>query len=949
MTTNNEHWKRVRELFDAMVDLPEAERIDALENACAGDQKLFSDVASLLAEADADDKEFDDIVRAAASDVSRTRASDELQQRIGNYRLIELLGTGGMGNVYLAERADDQFEQRVAVKVLHPGHHDDQLLLRFRTERQLLANLEHPNIARLLDGGETDSGIPYLVMEYIDGEPVDAYCDANRLTVTGRLRLFQKICSAVEYAHRNLVVHRDIKPSNILVTADGDPKLLDFGIAKLLDEAQAGAAPLTRQGASIMTPEFASPEQVRAEPVSTATDVYSLGVLLYRMLCGRMPYTQQGLYTDLARAIVEEQPSRPSTALTSHDGSDDRSAERISAARDVSVSALQGRLRGDLDNIVLMALRKEPENRYASARDFAADIECFLSHRPVSAAPASLGYRAAKFLRRHRAAVAVAILVAGVLSVSVVQIVLERNRAELAALQSEQAVSFLGELFASASPTRAQGKEITAHDLLEQGVADIDSLNDQPAVQARLLEIMGTSYFFIGDQETSATVLERALDIRRSQLPYEPAAIGNVLRLLSVPNRVMGKLDVAERNLLESYDHFTIAYGPTHGRVAFVLNVTGDVLRFQRRHDEAVDYLRRAVAMKEQLGQTDDANMIDTLGNLAVALDAAGQHEEAEIVSRRTVAMSRAMFGNKEPNTLTRIGNLGLVLIRRGNYEEALEIVSEAYDSINEVWSSDPFRLAWAAGLKGYVLTYAGGFDDALAAYEEKQRLESERHGKANLRYATTLMDIGRLHLVHARYADADRYLRDALATVARIGEDPGYRAGTIRLRLAMLQVATGDYDLAEQTARRAMATPDLLETSTELGLKRELARAYSGQGRIDEATKLFDAALSGWEAYNSPTSVSLLPTLTAMSRHYRRNGQPHKALELAGRAHTIGQSVTPAGTWEPALASAEYGLALIANGDNAAAASILDQAIRDLEANFGADDPRLAELAAAR
>lgn len=946
MTASKKDWERVRALFDAVIVLPESRRLEALQRECGSEPELLAEVESLMAAAGADDAEFSDIVRAAATAATGAQAADQLEQRVGSYRLIDLLGTGGMGNVYLAERADEQFEQRVAIKLLHPGRRDRDLIHRFRTERQLLANLEHPNIARLLDGGETDSGIPYLVMEYIDGEPVDTYCDAHRLTVAERLRLFQKICSAVEYAHRNLVVHRDIKPSNILVTVDGEPKLLDFGIAKLLDETLVGGpAALTRAGVSIMTPEFASPEQVRAEPVSTATDLYSLGVLLYRMLCGRMPYTRQGPYTDLARAIVEEEPGRPSTALTSHRAGSADSSEHISAARDTSVSGLASRLRGDLDNIVLKALRKKPENRYASARDFADDIERYLTHRPVSAVPASIGYRAAKLLRRHRAAAIVAAVMAATLTGSVVQIVLERNRAELAAIQSEEVVRYLGELFASASPARAQSEEITAHDLLEQGVAEIDSLEDQPAVQARLLEIMGTSFFYIGEQERSAALLERALDIRRHRLAYDPAAVGNVLRLLSTPNRLSGRLDEAEQNLVEAYALLTEAYGPVHGRVAYVLNLTGDVLRFQERHEEAVDHLRRAVAMKEQLGETDDEDMVDILGNLAVALDAAGRLDEAEAISRRTVAASRAMFGDKQPNTLIRIGNLGLVQVRLGNYAEALKNVSEAYDSINEVWASDPHRTTWAAAIKAFALLYAGRFDEALAAQEEKGQLELEHYGRDTLRYAKTLMDIGEVHLRKARYAEADRYLLEAIATASRIGEDPGFRAGSIRMRLAMLHIATGDYERAEATAREALAVPSMLGTATRLSLQRELARALSNQGRYDEATALFETSLSGREAFNSPTSVSLLPTLMAMSRHYRRAGQPDRALELASRAHSIGQTVTPAGTWEPAFASAEYALALMAGGDDAAAVPILEQAVRDLTATFGTDDPRVSEL----
>jgi serine/threonine-protein kinase len=304
----SERWQRIRRLFKEALEIAADERDAFVERECGDDASVASELRRLLAAGDIDDSEFANIVSEAAA-----RATEPTEQRVGNYRLIELLGTGGMGNVYLAERDDRQFEHRVAIKLLHPGRRDPDLLQRFRTERQMLANLEHPNIARLLDGGETATGIPYLVMEHVDGVPIDEYCDDRQLTLQHRLLIFMKVCAAIDYAHRNLVVHRDIKPSNILVTKDGEPKLLDFGIGKFLDQSAAiFTVAVTREGAGVMTPAYASPEQIRSQPVSTVTDIYSLGVLLYKMLCGRMPYDTCGVNVDLAHAILP--PSRHTSA-----------------------------------------------------------------------------------------------------------------------------------------------------------------------------------------------------------------------------------------------------------------------------------------------------------------------------------------------------------------------------------------------------------------------------------------------------------------------------------------------------------------------------------------------------------------------------------------------------------------------------------------------------------
>lgn len=948
MTDTGKRWQKIRQIFDDAMEQPAHERQNFLQQQCADDAELLQQILTLIRHSDVSDEEFGNIVREAAADV--TQADDEpgVDQRVGSYRLIDLVGTGGMGNVYLAERADDQFEQRVAIKLLHPGRRDNDLLARFRAERQMLAILEHPNIARLLDGGETENGIPYLVMEYIDGLPVDQYCDKQRLSISERLRLFQKICAAVDYAHRNLVVHRDIKPSNILVTADGEPKLLDFGIAKLLDKNPANyAATVTRYGASILTPEYASPEQVRAERVSTATDIYSLGVLLYKILCGRMPYRTKALNNDLARAILKELPSRPSVALTSptQKDTDADTSQVISTARSSSINRLKRRLQGDLDNVVLMALRKEPEHRYKSANAFSIDIENFLSYRPVNARPASISYRSAKFLRRYRTGTAVTVMVAVLLVASIMQIVHQRNKAQTAAVQSEQVVNFLGDLFVSASPLRAQGEEITAKDLLEVGVVEIGKLDDQPEVQARLLEIMGESYLYIGEFPIADNVIGRALEIRETRLPYDAHAIGENLRQYSEVRRLTGDLDGAGLMLRRSLDLLVEAHGEQHRLPAYVMARIGEVLRMRSRTTEAVEILERAVAIKEELGETDDLDAIDMYGNLAIALDDAGRLAEAEAINRKVVAASRKTLGDKGPNTLIRIGNLGLIQTRQGNYAEALLSIDEAYDSINQIWQSNPGRLIWAASIKAYTYSYVGRFDQALELREEQRRLAVEHYGSDSPRYSKALQKLAEWHLFKNHPEEAMALLQQAIEIEARGDRDAGFRAGIIRLQMTMAGIIEGNYSVAEAMARQALSQPDKLGHTTTMSLPRELARTLSLQDRFDEATLLFEESLSGRESFSGPNSVSLLPTLIAMSKHFRRAGQFDRALLYSRRAHNIGLSVTPPGTWQPAFASAEHALVLLTTDNNTGAETIFDTAIADLTTTFGKTDSRIVTL----
>ena len=421
-------WQHVKTLFERALDLPAPKRATFLDEACAGDLLLRHEIDSLLRAAD-DDADFLEVpaVQAALDVIARTSDRIRTGRRLGPYRIVGELGRGGMGTVYLAERDDGLFEQQVAVKVVHSNLDADNTEGRFARERSILAALKHPHIARLYDGGMTDDGRPYLVMEYIDGRPLTAYCDAHRLSIRQRLELFRAVCAAVQYAHQNLVVHRDLKPSNILVTegSDGAPtvKLLDFGIAKLLAaDDDAPEESLTRTAHTVMTPEYAAPEQVRRRPVTTATDVYSLGVILYELLSGHRPYRLRGLRpSQVEHLICEMDPPPPSTAVlrtaetTGETGEDGpavgETPEMISRSRSTQPEKLHRRLRGDLDKIVSMAMRKEPERRYASVAELAEDLHRYLVGLPVRAHSDTPFYRTSKFFRRHRLGITTAVLV----------------------------------------------------------------------------------------------------------------------------------------------------------------------------------------------------------------------------------------------------------------------------------------------------------------------------------------------------------------------------------------------------------------------------------------------------------------------------------------------------------------------------------------------------------
>src|SRR5262245_28667108 len=447
-----ERWRRVKDLFGAALDLPPSEREVILEAAAGEDAALAAEVRRLLAAHEKEGTFLEEIV-AGEGRILLERGEDASAagRRIGPYELLEPIGRGGMGSVYLARRADKEFEERVAIKLVRPGAFSEQALRRFRFERQTLANLSHPGIARLLDGGTTEDGVPYFVMEHVAGLPIDEFCGARDLPLEERLRLFRDVCDAVQHAHRNLVVHRDLKPSNILVTGDGRVKLLDFGIARLLPEAGEQPPGLTRTFERVMTPEYASPEQIRGEPVTTGSDVYALGVLLYRLLTGEHPYRfESERPSDIERVVCEQEPRRPSTAV----------GRGTPPAPERGTARLRRRLRGDLDNIALKALQKEPARRYGSADQLSEDVGRYLRGEPVQARRVTLAYRASKFVRRHRVGVAAASLAVVSLLAALVVSLLSARAARLEAAKADRINAFVNSIFGAASPWR-DGKAVT--------------------------------------------------------------------------------------------------------------------------------------------------------------------------------------------------------------------------------------------------------------------------------------------------------------------------------------------------------------------------------------------------------------------------------------------------------------------------------------------------------
>lgn len=752
-----ERWQQVKAVLDGALERAGAERAVFLEATCRDDEELRSEVESLLAS----ETEAEDFIETP---IFRIWKEDEKPlaegQRIGAYRILREAGRGGMGAVYLAERADEEFRRQVAIKLVRRGMDTDEIVRRFRAERQILANLSHPNIASLLDAGTTEDGRPYFVMEWVEGQPIDEYCDAHQLAVRERLELFRKVCSAVHFAHQNLVVHRDLKPGNVLVTAEGEPKLLDFGIAKLLAPGEESAT-FTRAGLRPMTPEYASPEQVRGEAITTASDVYALGVLLYVLLTGSSPYKPATRDPqDLARAICETSPPRPSSV--------------IGRAGEGEVAVLRRRLAGDLDNIVLMAMKKDPQRRYASVDQLSNDIGRHLQGLPVVARKDTVGYRAAKFVGRHKLGVGLAAAVLLVIVGFSITVTLLWQRAVEERERSDAVANFLQELFQNPDPKKARGETVTAREVLDRGVERINTdLSGQPELQAALLDTMGRVYRQLGLYDTAKELLEKSLQLRREALgPEHPLVAHSLLNLANVL-RNLGDDAAAEPRIRQAIEMLRRSGDTEDANYAGGLNNLGSILEDKGELDEAQALLEEALAIKRRLPGIDEDDIAVSLNNLGKLYAARERYDTAEPYYREALAIRRRLSkGKPDPGTATNLSNLASLLEDKGDLAGAETRYREALEMRRKLYPDEPHPLvARSLNNLGRVLLAKGDAAGAETCYREAVAIANQTPTPDQER-ATYLRHFAATLLALGRPEEAEGAAREA-AAVFRKAEDP--------------------------------------------------------------------------------------------------------------------------------------------------------------------------------
>lgn len=858
-------WERIEAVFAGALARPAGGRAEWVREACAGDAALQAEVERLLASHDADPGYLEgSLARLPEPEPGEGVAGD----RVGPYRLVRPLGRGGMGEVYLATHEGEGFQRSVALKVIRPGMLTEEILRRFRLERRILASLTHPNIARLLDGGVTPDGRPFFVMEYVEGMPVDRYCEERRLSVPERIRLFLAVCEAVQHAHQSLVVHRDLKPTNILVAADGTPKLLDFGIGKLLDPGAWGADEgATRTGMRLLTPEYASPEQVRGEPVSVASDIYGLGVLLYRVLTGGSPYGDTGRTpTEWERAVLEVDPRRPSTV------------------------AGDRRLAGDLDVIVLKALRKEPERRYASAAALAEDLRRHLEGLPVAARGDALAYRAGKFVRRHRVPLLAAASVFLALSAATWSSVRQSRRLAAERDKALEVRSFLLEMFGATAPDQATGDTVTARQLLDRQVALLETGYPDPVLRAEMTSVLAEGYDRLGLPAEAEPLARSALELRREALGPRAADVARSLALLGWIRHEQGESDEGEGLLREALDVWSQTEAVPEARaralndLGVVREAAGDYDVAEALYAEALELRERALgkrhrayavtasnlsviryrkgdfagavaaagealaAMRDALG-ADHQRSIIIQSNLAAMRSAMGDDAGAEAEYRDLLARQERLRGPDDPVTLRVLASLAATLANQAEWAEAEAAYRRTLDAQERQLGAGHPEVGRTSVRLGQVLSGQERFPEARDATERGRALLDATIGPRHPVYAEALESLG-----DAWEADdperAEALHREAIAVLdGRPGRDNPTTAEA-RMRLAdrlkkrgRAEEAYALYDSAHVVFAGALAPDHRHVHRTRM----RMAETAWLMGRLDLADSLLAAAEAGF------------------------------------------------------------------------------------------------------
>lgn len=1010
----NDRFADLDRIFEEVLELPEEARPRFLAERCA-DPGVRAEIERLLENASGADTLLPPagalegpLGEAFALELGGATPDEPAAgRRIDDFELVRQLGRGGMGEVWEAEQLAP-VRRRVALKLIRPGLDSDRLLARFESERQALALMSHPHIARVFDGGTTSAGRPYFVMEYVSGDPITVYCDRVRATIEERLRLFVEVCEGVQHAHHRGIIHRDLKPSNILISLEDGrpaPKIIDFGIARALTDPLSGESYLTEYGEFVGTPEYMSPEQAGGDPadVDTRADVYALGVLLHELLAGARPLESETLrnlgIVELLRVVREVEPPPAGARLEKLPA---EALERTAAARGESATGLVRRVRGDLEWIVAKAIEKERERRYGSPQELAADIRRHLADEPVAAGPPSTGYRLRKLVRRHRGAVAAGLLVAlslvagaGLSLWQAIRATRAEREARAEAETAKQVSNFLIGLFERSDPSIAKGEDPTATEILERGRRKLEAeLAGQPLIRARLLATIGGILRKLGHYDEARPLVEASLEIRMRELPEghpdRAHALINLARLeaelanteraeelfrqaLPLLERALGaetpqvldaRVELAEvvkqrgryeeavQLYLESARALERVVGPEDLLVGHAWSGVANTYFRLGRLEEAEAAHRRALAIYEKVLGPDAPSVALVLGNLTGTLAPMGRYDEAKQSGRRALAIHEKVYGPDHRFVATALTNLATVYGGNGELDEAERLILRALEIREKVFGPDSPETGIDYKNLGHLATLRGDYASAERYLTRSLEIDRTRLGPEHPRVAWDLGALGGLALRRARWREAETLLSESLALYRDKAAAPPTEVARLERDLARAALGRGRLVAAAEhvAAAEAALSASGPESPTLPSVLQTRARVEVARGDLAAASDSLERAIALNEKFSGPEHPEIGESLVELAEVRRRAGAPEDGAELARRALAIAEKNF--GPEHPDVGSAlvALGRALAAQGEATAAREALERARRVLDARFGPEHPeaRAAEAALA-
>ncbi len=794
-----------KELFDEALKINPSEREIFLNDKCGSDTELKNEILSLI---HSFENKEDFLEKPLTIDENTLESFQDpyIGKQIGSYLIDGEAGVGGMGIVYSGKRNDEEFEQIVAIKILKQGVTSEYLLKRFQVERQTLANLQHPNIARLLDGGRTDEGLPYLVMEFIDGIPITEFCNQKKLDIKKRLELFHKICTAVQYAHRNLVIHRDIKPGNILVNEEGNPKLLDFGIAKLIDEdLNEPAEGLTRTGMWHLTPEYSSPEQINGEKITTASDIYSLGVLLYEILTGEQPYRiTSSSPVAISKIITEENVLRPSEKIKQ------TSTTRNSQGKDYYYShnpeKTISQLKGDLDNIVFKAMHKDPEQRYSSVQDFMNDINRYLKGLPVTARKDTLTYRASKFIKRHKLGVALFILFNVLIISGVITIIYqgniaatERDNAKTELKKFEEVNNFLLDMLSSPDP-EVKGRDVKVYDLLEKATKDADiKLKNYPKIKAAIKQTLGSTFIGLGEYKKAEALLLESLKSNKKLFGINSEETAKCFHQLGLCYDWIGNYQLADSFYKAGiYTYEKVSDEPLKG-LADNLNDYGSMITNAGYYDSAAVMFKRALKIYALHDKEKGQKEAITINNLAVAMHHQNKVDEAEKYYLEAKDVLTKLYGINRPEIASIFNNLAFIYLDNKKYEQSEKAFEKAYEIKLALLGENHPSVGLAFINMGMLYCIEEKYDEADIPLHKAINLFLKTGATKDPLLAFAYYWLGRVYLESNKLTKSEKEFRNSLRIREEIFPEEDHRIWSVKGELGVCLVEQKKYFEAEK------------------------------------------------------------------------------------------------------------------------------------------------------